>query len=822
MYMNCAVVDITNKSKNKRDTQASAVIALSKFPELFVANLADINSCKIQETTNAIFDDPGKDVSYGGGDSSSMKSPFAKGQCTGKPSKNAGSKDTSSSNSGGGGGGGGGGQWTAPAKTSTQLGGCAAKIASGQWHPECGGSQSQGRQQQQPTQQQPTQQQPSAQKQASKQSQQPQKPEQDKQKMASKGKPNTRVQQELDAYLATLYGHARRDALPAAEYLAPHDQENEHAANLNAHVHTKDREHSSSAYQRIPRQERWTSYNKRAQVPGAVNEVPAEASPQPSTQTSTDTTAQTPSAVPAQRSYNDMTDIERFNAYLERMVELSNNLASLIKYAAASSVRVPYYPPRKPAPVAEDTVTESDQNTAAILKLAKRGDLDYSTSTSQHYPGPRIGSISAAGEATDADDGFMRWFPNLVQNSLAKRQLVDPVTSPASAEAGDNISFFDMLMTGLWKLVGDPFNFYSDEPDTSIAPNPTDIPLLHGEPVLPTGPPFIPDFDIPDLDGGYTFPPQILAPEPPAPELIDPLADDSSTDVPTIIISIDPVDSTDDIFPGLDVPTLTPCVQPIPQVGFNSCWGGCNHTASEIAQHEIYLQNLAEEEAAYEECLTNQSTNSSSSSSSSPSHGILYEPDDGEDDAWQSDSEDASGRKPRPGQSLPLIPSPLPDNYTLPSPLNATETPFDSTAATPSPLNASKPASNDTATLPLLPYQNKTLGELVDAILSNPVMLEAPEPVVVDDTDAEASPALTPVPSDSSDDAPPVDAPTGTNPLQEAADQAEEGATAPQESEAAEPNALKTIHDALPWLVMGPGPVVTSGLPKGVDEPPQQ
>ena len=107
MYMNCAVVDITNKSKNKRDTQASAVIALSKFPELFVANLADINSCKIQETTNAIFDDPGKDVSYSGGDSSSMKSPFAKGQCTGKPSKNAGSKNTSSSNSGSGGGGGG-------------------------------------------------------------------------------------------------------------------------------------------------------------------------------------------------------------------------------------------------------------------------------------------------------------------------------------------------------------------------------------------------------------------------------------------------------------------------------------------------------------------------------------------------------------------------------------------------------------------------------------------------------------------------------------------------------------------------------------------
>ena len=782
--MNCAVVDITNKRLSKRDSQASAVKALSKFPELFVANLANINSCKVQETTDAIFDNPGRDVSYGGGDSSSMKSPFARGQCTGKPSKNAGAKDTSSSNSGGGGG---GGQWTAPAKTSTQSGGCAAKIASGQWHPECGGSQGQGKQQQ------PTQQQPAPQKQASKQSQQPQKPEQDAQTMASKGKPNTRLQQELDAYLATLYGHTRRDALPAAESVAPHDQE-KHSARLHPHVHTKGREHASSAYKRIPRQERWTSYNKRADVSDAVNEGPAEAS----TQTSTDPVVQTPSAVPAQRMYSDMTDAEKLDAYLQRMVELSSNLASLIKYAAASSVRVPYYPPRYPPPVAapfaEGTYTESDQNNAAVPRLAKRGGLASSASTFQPYPGPSIGSISAAGDGTDAEDGFMRWFPNLVQGSMARRQLVDAVTSPASAEGSDSASFLDMLMAGLWKLIGDPFNLYSDEPDTSVAPSPLYIPLVHGEPVLPTGPPSIPDFDIPDLDGGYTSPPHIPAPESPAPELVDPLADDSSSDVP-IIISIDPIDPTDDIFPGLDVPTMTPCVQPIPQVGFNSCWGGCNHTASEIAQHEIYLQNLAKEEAAYEECLTNQSTNSSSSSSSSSSlsHGILYEPDDAGDDAWQSNPEDASGRKPRPGMSLPFIPSPIPDNYTLPSALNATEL-----------------TSNDTSTPPLLPYHNKTLGELVDAILNKPAMLEAPEPIVVadDETDEDASPALTPVPSDSSDDALPLDAPTATNPLQEAADQAEEGATAPQE------NALKNIAEALPWLAMGHGPVVTSNLPE--------
>ncbi|OSS50438.1 hypothetical protein B5807_04872 [Epicoccum nigrum] len=121
--------------------------------------------------------------------------------------------------------------------------------------------------------------------------------------------------------------------------------------------------------------------------------------------------------------------------------------------------------------------------------------------------------------------------------------------------------------------------------------------------------------------------------------------------------------------------------------------------------------------------------------------------------------------------SLPQIPSPLKDNSTLPFPLDSTAAP---------PLNS----TDGTPTPPLLPYQNKTLGELVDAILNHPVMLEAPEPVVVDGTDTEGSSALTPVPPDSSDDAP-----AATNPLQ-------------------------NIAGALPWLAMGHGPVVASGLPE--------
>lgn len=330
-----------------------------------------------------------------------------------------------------------------------------------------------------------------------------------------------------------------------------------------------------------------------------------------------------------------------------------------------------------------------------------------------------------------------------------------------------------------------------------------------------------PDFEIPDLDGHYTFPPQILAPEPPTPQLLpgyelgpdgpiwtgegpDPIGNDfdstpSNTSDPT------------EIYPGEDIPILSSCVEPIPQVGFNSCWGGCNHTAEEIAAHDVYLQNFAEEEARYEECLKQQALDASTPVE--PQHGIypVFTERPFDDANPIHEAPDASGRRPRPrpGHSHPLIPYPLPANFTGPFPSNSSNNgPSQFVSATSSVANQTE----------FQPYQNKTLGEIVSEIMktskplsSSPVADTPEEPISTADANGT---------SNSSDNLPLMDQPSQeTNPLQEAADQAEEGVTIPQEPVEIDPNALKTIADALPWL-MGPGPVITninqeSGTPEG-------
>jgi hypothetical protein len=94
MYMNCAVVDIVGaSSNNKRDTNAAtaAQASLSSLPDLFVANLASINTCRTTETMDPIFDNPGADVEYGDGvTASSANVNRSKSVCTGKGRESAG------------------------------------------------------------------------------------------------------------------------------------------------------------------------------------------------------------------------------------------------------------------------------------------------------------------------------------------------------------------------------------------------------------------------------------------------------------------------------------------------------------------------------------------------------------------------------------------------------------------------------------------------------------------------------------------------------------------------------------------------------------
>lgn len=894
--MNCAVVDITNKRLSKRDTQVSAASALARYPELFVANLANINSCRIQETTDVIFDNPGRFVDYGNGDNASMKPSFNRGQCTGKPSKNAGSKDTSSSNSGGGYS----GQWSAPAqssKTSSNSNSCAAKLSDGYYHPECaGGSAPSYEQPQKPAQQQP-QQRPKPKP----QQQQPQRPQSPKQSGPNRPnkRPNAKVQQELDAYLATLYGRdlARRDTEPASDHVETYRSE-AYPASQHKHVHDENCKHKTSGYtpkshyhdedgdsysyseapqyeestdyahKRVARERRWTTYNKRDDGPSvprkkfyrgheseyvqqapnqastpassnqvsadtskqvsaeALNQAPKEVSNQTSTgdstqisaldlkQASTESTAQGSAQAEGQTSsetssaykaWNDMSESEKFDAFLRRMVELSNNMASLVKYAAASTVNLPWYPP---ASTYDRTPTTADTN-AAVHRLARRDTFISARAPAQVYPGPSVGSISASGDATDTDEGFLKWFPELVQG-LEKRQLVDPVTSEASAEANDGVGFFDALVAGFWKLFGDPFEYYNDSDsdsdldtvllDLESAPDTQDIPILLGEPDVYNADPDFQDFDVPDLDGGFTAPPQVLAPESPAPELLpgyeegpdgptwvgegpDPLGEDA----PSIIISV--VSSTTP-FPGDDpaLPTLNPCVSPIPQVGFNSCWGGCNHTASEIAAHEVYLEEFAKQTEEYKACVQAQD----SSPSSPPGHNIWHSNSgDEEEIEWDGDAEaeDAGDRRPRPGWSHPLIPYPLPENFTGPYPLNTTNTVSEGEDEV-APVNLNE---TETESAVLMPYQNKTLAELVSEILENPGLLASPE---------------------GSDDS--GEGEEEENPLQEAADEAEEGITVPQEAGEFDPEKVESVADALPWF-LSPGPVIVDGGENGVD-----
>jgi hypothetical protein len=898
MYMNCAVVDITNKKLGKRDSQAAAASALTKYPDMFVANLASINSCRTQETADVIFDSPGKQVVFDNGDNASMKPSFNKGQCTGKGSKSAGSKDTSSSNSGG--------QWTPPAQSAPQQnqgqnGASGTNCNDGFWHAECYGGSPQKSEQQ-----------------SSQAASPPPPPPQQKPSRPAVKKPkypNTKVQQQLDAYLATLYGRSveRRNTVPADEYTQGYNHGDEYETQPVKHVHTENCKHkptsypdshysnpedldpnpedgidysneqeynydatddqdSDSIYKRTTRQKRWTSYSKRAD--GTLTPMQfhrGDDSPvyqQASAQTYTDPT-------PA-KDYYQMTPAEQFEAFLRRMVELSNNVASLIKYAAASTVKIPYYPP---ASTYESTTASAQPTETVTPVLARRGVLSLINSPlPQVYPGPSVGTISPPGDATDSSEGFEAWFPDLVQESMMKRQLVDPVTSQASRDAGDGVgpNNFESFLEKILRAFSTVFSIFNDEPavdpvptfepETTVAPALDPAPTPEPEPTSESGsqpsdeadpssgpdvdwndlndmiiaPPTddpiginFPDFEIPDLDGHYTFPPQISSPPLPTPELLpgyelgpdgpiwvgegpDPLSLDQpsnqSSDKPSIIVSIEPL--------NISEPTISfSCVEPIPQVGFNSCLGGCNHTAAEIAEHEVYLQNFAEEERKYHECLENQATQFiTPDPPAEPVHGIF--PDVSEipssDDFTPDEAEDASGRRPRPGMSHPLIPYPPPENFTGPFPVD--------TISTPTGLNTSLvPATNVTE---LQPYQNKTLGELVSQILEDPDTL-GPAPVD-DDNDAAASavpssdsnfpeessfPDLLPVPSNSSEDIP---SPEPSNPLQDAVDAAEEGVTVPEAPVAVDPNALKSAADFLPWL-MGPGPVITMG-PDGKEE----
>lgn len=91
--MNCAPITVTGgKSKRSEGNETLVVATRDELPELFVANLADINSCKTTPSTDPEFPNPGSNVIKPG-----LSSSFAKVEGTGCVPKGATEKGGSGS-----------------------------------------------------------------------------------------------------------------------------------------------------------------------------------------------------------------------------------------------------------------------------------------------------------------------------------------------------------------------------------------------------------------------------------------------------------------------------------------------------------------------------------------------------------------------------------------------------------------------------------------------------------------------------------------------------------------------------------------------------
>ncbi|KAI1143646.1 lytic polysaccharide monooxygenase [Hypoxylon sp. FL0543] len=99
-YMNCAPITVTGGKSKRSDNETLEILPRDgQFPELFVANLADINSCKTEPGTDPEYPDPGPNVVRPG-----TTNKFAKVQgddCVPKGAKSGGSSGNNNSNAGG-------------------------------------------------------------------------------------------------------------------------------------------------------------------------------------------------------------------------------------------------------------------------------------------------------------------------------------------------------------------------------------------------------------------------------------------------------------------------------------------------------------------------------------------------------------------------------------------------------------------------------------------------------------------------------------------------------------------------------------------------
>ncbi|KAF2233215.1 lytic polysaccharide monooxygenase [Viridothelium virens] len=67
-YMNCASVKITGSpSSRRRKRQSSSASSMNDLPNIWVANLPEVNKCTTSEGVDPVYPDPGPEVEYGAG-----------------------------------------------------------------------------------------------------------------------------------------------------------------------------------------------------------------------------------------------------------------------------------------------------------------------------------------------------------------------------------------------------------------------------------------------------------------------------------------------------------------------------------------------------------------------------------------------------------------------------------------------------------------------------------------------------------------------------------------------------------------------------------
>jgi len=296
-----------------RDTakvNAVAQAALASYPDLFVANLASINTCVAPETHDVVFGDPGRAVQFGDDIGSTSKPTFQRNACIGKGhmsasiSSGSASPPSSPSNSGSSTGGD-DGQWHGGDSMQQQPPASLSRTVianDGKYNPGIHKSTA-------------SQKTPSASQTPLQNSLGPVDVQQ------GNKQPNGQVQQELDAYLAALYGNKTPNKHRAA---ATPRANNEQGAAILA---------DTLIYTR--RQKRWSSY--QALSPDENNVQDTSSNTQATVESELGVTASENSSEAPPPQVIDTS----FAAFLQRLNSLSNSLFTLVKFASIFLDRAP-------------------------------------------------------------------------------------------------------------------------------------------------------------------------------------------------------------------------------------------------------------------------------------------------------------------------------------------------------------------------------------------------------------------------------------------------------------------------------------------------